>query len=244
MPATIALATVKNTYFLNLLHEYTKKEYSEENYLFVYDKSNNQVLYEKYIKVKSPKEVNISSALRNPLDALATTKKWSSMNAGILAARKEIIKVITEDSLPRFLVSPEGKRAAFMLTLKLDGSKATQMAGLLAVYAKPRTPEDKQAAYAGMLKLAPMATLNPALREMGVVPPVPVATKKGDPSKALKLMGVPSKMVPEMTKLIDAYNKAGSQTAKNVALDHMETLAKGIVKRDAIIAGLKSSGLY
>ena len=49
MPAPITLATVKNTYFLNLLHEYTKKEYSEENYLFVYDKSNNQVLYEKYV---------------------------------------------------------------------------------------------------------------------------------------------------------------------------------------------------
>ena len=39
------LAVVRNRYFLDHLHEYVKKEYSEENYLFIYDKSNNQVLF-------------------------------------------------------------------------------------------------------------------------------------------------------------------------------------------------------
>ena len=239
----IELAKVTNKYFLKSLQEYLKKEHAEENFLFVYSKAANELVYKTYVKVGAPLEVNISSALRNPLDALATAKKWSSMNAGMLAARKEITKVMTQDGMPRFLVTPEGKRANFMLTLKLDSPKAETMAGLLKVYGSPRTPEDKQAAYDAMLKLSPMALLNPALRALGVEPPVRVV-KKGDPSKALKLMGVPSNIVPQMTKLIEAYRAAGSTRAKDVALDQMDVLAKGIVKHDAIIAALKGSGIY
>ena len=241
--ATIELAKVTNKYFLKSLQEYLKKEHSEENYLFMVTKATNEVVYNTYIKVGTPLEVNISDALRKPLVALAATKKWSSMNTPMLAARKEIIKVVSEDSLPRFLVTPEGKRANFMLTLKLDSPKAETMVGLLTVYKSPRTPEDKQAAYDAMLKLAAMALLNPALRTLGVEPPAKVLPKKGDPAKALKLMGVPSKLVPQMTKLIEVYRTAGSDRVRAEALAQMDTVAKGVVKHDAIVAGLKGAGL-
>jgi len=241
--ATIELAKVTNKYFLKALQEYLKKEHSEENYLFTYTKATNEVVYNTYIKASAPLQVNISSALRIPLDKLAVAKKWSGMNAGMLAARKEIIKVISEDSMPRFLATPEGKRANFMLTLKLDTPKAETMAGLLTVYKSPRTPEDKQAAYDAMLKLAAMALLNPAMRTLGVEPPAKPVAKKGDPAKALKLMGVPSKIAPQMTKLIEVYRTAGSERVRTEALSQMDTLAKGIVKHDAIVAGLKGSGL-
>src|SRR5260221_4484733 len=189
--APIELGKVTNQYFLKALREYTKTEHSEENMLFVYSKASNEVVYNAYVKVHAPLQVNISSALRSPLDTLAASKKWSAMAAPMLAARKEITKVLTQDALPRFLVTPAGKRANFMLTLKLDAARADTMVGLLTVFAKPRTPEDKQAAYDAMLKLANMALLNPALRALGMEPPAKPVAKKGDPAKALKVMGVP-----------------------------------------------------
>ncbi len=238
-----SIESVKNKYFLERLHEHIKKEFSEENFLFVYDKSNNQVLYEKYIKVGAPREVNISGAQRSALIALAAAKKWTAMSAPMLVARKEVIKLINSDSLPRFLASDDGKLASFMLAVGADGPKATNLAGLLKVYERPRTPEDKQAAYAAMLKLANMSLLNPALRALGLEPPARVMPKKGDPAKALKLMGVPSKLVPQMTKLIGDYAKATTPSARATALAQMDKIAKDVVKHDAIVAALKSSGL-
>lgn len=238
-----SIETVKNKFFLDRLHVHIVKEHSEENFLFVYDKSNNQVLYEKYIKEGAPREVNISGAQRSALIALAATKKWSAMNAPMQVARKEIIKLINSDSLPRFLATDDGKLASFMVAVGADGPKATNLAGLLKVYERPRTPEDKQAAYAAMLKLANMSLLNPALREMHLEPPARVMPKKGDPAKALKLMGVPSTLAPQMTRLIDDYAKATTDSGRREALAQMDKIAKGIVKHDAIIASLKASGL-
>src|SRR5260370_35059077 len=86
-----SIETVKNKYFLDRLHEHIKKEFSEENFLFVYDKSNNQVLYEKYIKEGAPREVNISSAQRKPLIQLAAAKKGSAMTAPLQGARKKLL---------------------------------------------------------------------------------------------------------------------------------------------------------
>jgi hypothetical protein len=242
--APLKIETVKNKYFLQQFRAFVEKEHATENFLFVFDPGNNQVLYDKYIKVGVPLEVNISDKQREPLTALATAKKWSAMSAPLKVARAEIAKLLNEGPLPRFKATEAGKRANFMLTLALDGPKATQMTGLLAVFEKPRTPEDKVAAHAAMQKLSPLAKLNPALRELGLEPPARVLPKKGDPTKALKLMGVPTKLVPAMTKLIAAYGAAASASDKQKALAEMDKIAKDIVKHDAIIAALKSSGLY
>ena len=240
----ISVQTVKNQFFLKELLEFIKKEHADENFLFLFDKSSNEAIYNKYIKVGSPKEVNISSALRMPLDTLAAGKKWSSMAAGIKNARAEITNVVNQGPVPRFVVTKDGKWAVFMLMAGIDGSKVSTMEALIKVFQTGRTAQDKQEAYDAMLKLSNKALLNPAMRQWGLTPPAPVVRPKGDPSKALRVLGVPEPLKKEMTKLIADYAKAASKTHRATVIDQMERAAKGVVKHDAIVAALKASGLY
>ncbi len=244
MPPTVSLQTVKNQHFLKEFQEFIKKEYAEENFLFMFDKGSNEVLYNKYIKVGSAKEVNISDGFRRPLDALAAQKKWSGMAAGIKEARIEITKIVNQGPVPRFVVTAAGKLALFMLATGVDGSKVATMEALLKVFQTGRSPQDKQEAYDAMLKLTNKALLNPALRELGLQPPAMVIRPKGDPSKALRLLGVKDPLKAQMTKFIADYAKATSKTHRATVLDQMEKVAKGVVKEEAILAALKSSGLY
>jgi hypothetical protein len=239
-----SIVNVKNKYFQERFRAFMKKEFAEENYLFVFDKANAEVLYKRYIQVGVPLEVNISDALRKPLVALAAAKKWSAMSAPMQKARAEITNVVDQGPLARFAATEEGKLAGFMEATGVDGSKADTMLGLLQVFKKPRTPQDKLAAHTAMQKLTSLAKLNPALRALGLELPVRAPAKKGDPAKALKLMGVPPKLVPTMTKLIAAYAAAPDDTAKKKVLEQMNKIAKDVVKADLIIASLKSSGLY
>ena len=242
--APLTIQTIKNQYFLTQLKTFMTSNHTVENFLFLFDKSSNEVLYTKYIKVGVSLEVNIPAvAMRDPLDKLAAQKKWSAMSAGIKTAREEIQQMVNQGPLPAFLKTPAGKQAHFMLSAGVDGSKVTQMIGLLAVFEKPRTPQDKLDAHVAMQKLSALAKLNPALRELGLEPPARPVLKKGDPAKALKILGVPAKLMPEMKKQLLAYNTATTPEARDLVLKKMEGVAKDIAKHDAIIAALKSSGM-
>jgi hypothetical protein len=87
---------------------------------------------------------------------------------------------------------------------------------------------------AAMLKLANMALLNAAMREMGLEPPARVLPKKG----------VPASMMPAMTRLVQEYASAADDDGRKAAPLKMDKLGGVIVKHDVIIAGLKASGLY
>ena len=94
-----------------------------------------------------------------------------------------------------------------------------------------------------MLKLTNMALLNPALREMGLEPPTRVLPKKGDPAKALKVMGAPASMMPAMTELVQEYAGAAAAAGRRAALPKIDRLGREIVKHDVIIAGLTARGI-
>jgi len=92
-----------------------------------------------------------------------------------------------------------------------------------------------------MLKLTNMA-LNLAMRELRLEPPARVLPKKGDPAKALKVMGAPAGMMPAMTKLVQEYASA-TDAGRRAALQKMYRLGGEIMKHAVIIAGLRARGI-
>ena len=94
-----------------------------------------------------------------------------------------------------------------------------------------------------MLKLTNMALLNPALREMGLEPPARVLPKKGDPAKALMVMGAPAGMMPAMTKLVQEYAGAAADAGRRAARQNVDRLGGEIVKPAVIIAGWRAGGI-
>jgi hypothetical protein len=193
MPPKILIENVKHKLFLQeflklFLQEFLKfmrVERSEENVLFLFDKNNNEARYNRFIKPGAPQEVKLPDKIRAPLAALAAQKKWSAMGPGLKDARKAIAASTNDGGLRRFLASPAGQWPAFLLATGVDGSKAATMEALLKVFKNGRTPQDKQDAYAAMLKMTNKALLNPALRELGVEPPPPIILTKRDRSKAV-----------------------------------------------------------
>lgn len=168
---TPAFATIKNTYLLQQIKAFTKKEYSSENFEFYFDKGKNQAVYEKYISDKGAMQVNLPSNLRKPLDELAAKKQWSNMNAGLKAARVAIAKLIDGDTMRRFATSPDGETALAIAAMGIDGAKAVQAKGLLGVYAKARTPSDKYQAYQALVKLSSKSKVDPVLGALDMPPP-------------------------------------------------------------------------
>ncbi len=243
MPPRVLIENVKHQIFLLEFRKFLKSEYAEENLLFLQDKGNGEVLYNKYIKPGAPQEVNLPDKIKTPLAALAAQKKWSAMAPVLKEARKIIAANTNDGGLKRFMDSPAGKWPVFLLTTGVDGSKAATMEALLKVFKNGRTPQDKQDAYGAMLKMTNKALLNPALRELGLEPP-PMLLTKGDPSKALRVLGVKDPLKTQMTRLIADYTRATSKSHRATVLDRMEKAAQGVVKNDAIVAALKTSGLY
>ncbi len=129
------------------------------------------------------------------------------MPAGIAAARKEIGTLTNQGPVPRFLVTAAGKLSSAALMMRSDGSKVTSMEALIKVYETGRTPQDKKGAYDALLKLTPEGPLNPALRELGLQPPVPVVRPKGDRSNALQVLGVQEPPKSQMTKPIGDFTR-------------------------------------
>src|SRR5262245_6701437 len=105
MPPTVLIERVKHQTFLRAFMTYLKSEQAEENLLFLLDKGNNEVLFNKYIKKDAPDEINIPDKIRAPLIALAGQQKWSSMAAGLKEARRVIAANTNDGGLKRFLAS-------------------------------------------------------------------------------------------------------------------------------------------
>lgn len=185
MPSRVFIENCKHQLFLQAFRKFLQAEQAEDNFLFLLDKNGNEKVYNTYIRDSAPAQINLPDSLASPLKALASQKKWSAMGPGLKAARKLIAANINDGALRRFLDSPAGKWPAFLLATGVDGSKARTMEALLRVFRAPRTPADRYAAYAAMLKMTNKALLNPALREFGEQPPPPVIRVRGDPSKAL-----------------------------------------------------------
>jgi hypothetical protein len=244
MPPKVQIETVKHQHFLREFRAYLKSEHAEENLLFLQDKSSHELLYNRYLKPDAPEEINLPDKVRAPLTALAAQKRWSAMAAGIKEARRIIAANTNDGGLKRFMDSPAGRWPTFLLAVGVDGSKAQTMEALLKVYKTGRTPQDKQEAYAAMLKMTNKALLNPALRELGVEPPAPVIRATGDATKALKLLGVSGSQAKEMARLIVEYSKAQSKPHRATLIDKMGVVAKGIAQQDQIVAALKSANLY
>ena len=246
MPTRVLIEHVKHRIFIAELRKFLRSEQpgADAQLAFLLDKGSNEARYHAYLKPGAPQEINLPDRIKKPLAALAAQKTWSAMGPGLKEARQAIAAHITDGGLKRFLASPAGKWPAFLLATGVDGSKADTMEALLKVFKNGRTLADKQEAYAAMLKMTNKALLNPALRALGVEPPPPVIHAKGDPSKALRVMGVKGTQAALMARLIGDYAQATSKTHRATVIDQMEVVAKGIVKSDAIVAALKSGGIY
>ena len=107
MPLKIDTIPKSDTKLLAALLNFMKREHNEENYLFFFDKGNNEAIYKKYIIASAPKQVNLPSAITRPLEALAAVKNWNGMTPGIKAAKASIAKLVNGDAMPRFDRSPE-----------------------------------------------------------------------------------------------------------------------------------------
>jgi hypothetical protein len=166
------------------------------------------------------------------------------MSPGIKAARQYVAAQTNEGGLRRFLASSAGQVPAFLLATGVDGPKAKTMEALLKVYRNGRTPQDKLEAYQAMLKLTNKALLNPALRELGLEPPPPVIRPARDPNRALRLLGVKGAQATQLSRLLMDYARATTKSQRAALLDQMKVAAQGAVKDQAIIAALKTSGLY
>jgi hypothetical protein len=244
MPPSVLIENVKHKLFLEAFRKFLLAERAEVNLLFLFDKSNNEVRYHKFIRDGAPQAISLPDSIRQPLAALAAQKKWGAMGPCLREARKVIAALTNDDSLPRFLASTAGRLPGFLLATGVDGAKARTMEALLRVFQAGRTPQDQREAYAAMLKLTNKALLNPALRELGLEPPPPELRPRGDPDKALKLLGVNGSQSAQMAQLIAAYAQARSKAHRATVLGQMEQLARGAVKDDTIVAALKSSHLW
>jgi hypothetical protein len=244
MSPRVLIENVKHKLFLEAFRKFLQAERAEVNLLFLFDKSNNEIRYHKFIRDGAPQGISLPDSIKKPLAALAAQKKWSAMGPGLREARKVIAAHTNDGSLPRFLASPAGRLPGFLLATGVDGAKARTMEALLRVFQTGRTPHDQQEAYAAMLKLTNKALLNPALRQLGLEPPPPVLRGRGDPSKALKLLGINGSQSAQMARLIADYAQARSKAHRASVLDQMEQLARGAVKDDMIVAALKSSHLW
>ncbi len=111
-----------------------KKSMSIENVLFFHDKGNAQAVYPKYISEKSATQVNLPSAVFNPMKALADKADWkhASWDTLIKTAKLSIEKMWNADVAPRFVTSPEYKayEIAKAPKKKADPGKAAQLLGI------------------------------------------------------------------------------------------------------------------
>ena len=204
------LETIKNRYLLSWLESEAEESRTGENLEFYQDKSNNQVLYTKYIKVGADKQVNISAAMRAPLDNMAAQKKWSNMNAGMKAAKEEVRRLIQTNTVDGFTRTPLGQRVLGIVQLGLESPKAREALGLLQLYTKPRTQEDKYKAYQALVKLSSQSKVDAVLKGLGQEPMkgAPAVTDAATVAKNLKIDKIVKKVKVDMEAGMKYYASA------------------------------------
>src|SRR5690242_7067665 len=117
-----SIKTTKNAYLLAELRKAAAKEYSTENFDFYFDKSNNQVLYTKWISKKSSTQVNLPANIQKELDGLAAAKEWSKMSGPLKAARDNIANLFNGDTVARFSGTPDGQLTIAAAQMGIDNA--------------------------------------------------------------------------------------------------------------------------
>jgi hypothetical protein len=146
-----------------LMREYMNKNFNRENFEFYFTTEGNEVVYNKYVKLGAPEQVNVPAKLLAPLDTLAASGQWDKMAAPMAAARHSIAGMAFDDVLVRFAQTDEykrwyvakhkkptdeGARALKTLTGFLKSSKnAAQLKALMLVVEGGRTLADRKAAF-------------------------------------------------------------------------------------------------
>lgn len=164
MPDLIFDEAKKDAQLRALLKTFMEKSGLDETFEFLYtSESNNQTLYNRFIKSGAPMEVNIDGAQKDPLDDLARAGQWDRMDDGIKASRKFLIKTLQDDVKLKFGRSDEYRRwvvqktkkptaegaaAVKALTKLLKSSKdSTKLTPLMVVVQGGRTLNDRKEAY-------------------------------------------------------------------------------------------------
>lgn len=128
MPDVDLPSLKKNPKLLAAAIEHAKSERNDENLLFWFDKGNAEALWRKYIRPGSPKQVNLSWEVVEPMQALADAKDFSddAWKPHLVEARKAIQALWDADMAPRFKRSLPYKAA----TTKIDPTKAAKLLGI------------------------------------------------------------------------------------------------------------------
>jgi hypothetical protein len=212
---TPKLETIKSRYLLGWLELEAEEGHRLESWEFYVDSAGNQKLYETYIKVGSPKQVNISADMRKPLEGLAAAKKWSSMSTSLKAAKKEVRDLIQRNTVEPFVRTPLGQRVLGVVQLGLDGPKAKQAFGLLQLYAKPRSDQDKYDAYVALQKLASKSKVDAVLTGLGYEPMAKPPTDKAAVERNVKLDNLAKDFRKVMPGVLSYFTSALSSIKKN-----------------------------
>lgn len=88
------------------LIEFSKKEKTDENILFYYDKGNMDGVFPKYIKAGSPKEINIAGELRKKLTDAFTAKNQADFEKHLKTA-KTVCQGLCDQIVNRFKTTTE-----------------------------------------------------------------------------------------------------------------------------------------
>ena len=113
---------------------FAKKEHTDENILFFYDKGNAEAIYPKYIDAKSKSQVNLPSNLFQAMGKLAAAKDWKNgaWDGLLKLAKTDIERMWNGDVARRFMVSPEYKAWEISTApkKKADPTKAAKLLGI------------------------------------------------------------------------------------------------------------------
>ena len=167
MPDRILEEARKDAQLRALLKTFMERGGQDDLFEFMYTKeTNNQVLYNRFIKSSAPMEINIDQEQKRPLDDLARAGNWDDMDAGMKAARKFLEKTLQDDLKLKFRKSDEYERWLVQKTKKptADGVKAvtalskllktskdaSKLTGLMVVVQGGRTLNDRKEAYAAI----------------------------------------------------------------------------------------------
>ena len=98
------LDIIKDKKFVSVLFNFAKKEYSEENILFLMSPFEPKTLYVNFLKDPSRHTINIPSPIRDAADILGSQERWDDpgWNAIIRDARAEIETLVDRDTMSRF----------------------------------------------------------------------------------------------------------------------------------------------
>ncbi len=203
------IQNLKNAFLLAELRKAAVKEFSTENFDFIFDKSNNQTLYTKWISPTSKTQVNLPGAIQKALDEQAKAKKWGDMSANISKAKDNIAKLFNSDTIARFSGTPDGRLSVAVAQMGVDNAgKAAQIKALLPVYLKPRSPSDQYQAYLALQKLVSKSKLDPVLKAMDVPPPTGPVDDKATVAQNMKVDAIAKKMKVDIAASLKYFESA------------------------------------